>query len=137
MCNFEPFLLKGQPAVGVSQCTECGALTNYPPEMKRYKCLAGKGVNITVVTPEGCKVLKVIDPPKPRKPRTDCRHLGVVLRHQACETCQGEVKIKVLACGLHDECTIGKQLGELACCGACKDYVPLEKLLCETAIHNV
>ena len=58
----------------------------------------------------------------PPKPRIDCVHLGVVVDEIACPTCQGSVRIKVLACEFHQRCTLGRVLDGLACCVTCSDY---------------
>lgn len=62
--------------------------------------------------------------PPPAKPRGPCAHLGQFLRLEECATCggKGKTKLKVFACGLHGECTRGKQLGELAVCQGCDDW---------------
>ena len=56
----------------------------------------------------------------------DCQLRGSDLRLQECDTCTGKQRIKVFACVLHRECTIGKKLPGIACCapGQCADYVP-------------
>ena len=61
------------------------------------------------------------DAPSP-KPRGPCAHLGAEVRQLVCETCTGKTRIKVFACAIHGECTVGKQLEGLACCAGCKDY---------------
>jgi hypothetical protein len=35
--------------------------------------------------------------------------------------------IKVFACSIHGECTIGKQLDGVKCCATCGDYEPAAK----------
>lgn len=58
----------------------------------------------------------------------DCRWLGKApLRLVGCESCGGNVQIKVFACAVHGETTVGKQLEGLACCATCDDYQPREK----------
>lgn len=59
-------------------------------------------------------------PPRP-EPRGPCAHRGAELRLEECATCggKGKVKIKVFACALHGECTIGRRVGALALCQAC------------------
>ncbi|MFQ5732191.1 MAG: hypothetical protein ACE5KM_09570 [Planctomycetaceae bacterium] len=51
-----------------------------------------------------------------------CRHQGEHLRVQQCRSCAGSVRLKVFACPLHDECTIGKTISGIACCTLCDDY---------------
>jgi hypothetical protein len=60
--------------------------------------------------------------PAPAKPRTKpCKHLGDSVRTELCPTCNGKVKVKVLECAIHGECTIAKPMG-LACCLTCPAY---------------
>lgn len=65
-------------------------------------------------------------PVRPCRESKNCRHLGDELRREECPTCDPTYKIslKVLACSIHGECTIGKQLDGLACCATCPDYSP-------------
>ena len=51
-----------------------------------------------------------------------CDHRGSVLRKESCPSCCGNVLIKVFACKVHNECTIGHSLEEMACCYRCEDY---------------
>lgn len=58
-----------------------------------------------------------------------CLHLGEQTRVQRCETCAGNLRIKVMACAVFGECTIGtgKDKGRLpgvACCQGCNSYEP-------------
>lgn len=57
-----------------------------------------------------------------RRSESSCVHLGNEVRRQLCESCGGSVAIKVFACAVHGEATIGKDLHGLACCGTCADY---------------
>jgi hypothetical protein len=50
-----------------------------------------------------------------------CTSRGASTRQQECESCAGQIKIKVFACNKHTECTIGKQLPGIACCASCVD----------------
>jgi hypothetical protein len=51
-----------------------------------------------------------------------CRHRGVMLRRQGCETCLGNWQINVSACPVHGECTTHTQLPGVACCKLCDNY---------------
>lgn len=51
-----------------------------------------------------------------------CRHRGAEVRRQDCATCAGKVLLKVFACAVHGECTIGRQHDATACCATCPDY---------------
>jgi len=51
-----------------------------------------------------------------------CRHLGESVRKEACRACRGHVQVKVFACALHGECTLGRMLQGTACCARCPDY---------------
>ena len=48
-----------------------------------------------------------------------CIHRGDELRNELCPTCRGGVKVKVFACGVFGECTIGKRMSQIACCSTC------------------
>lgn len=56
-----------------------------------------------------------------------CSHRGAEIRQQECETCSGHQRIKVFACPLRGECTIGKKLPVIVCCAViadCGDFSP-------------
>jgi hypothetical protein len=55
-----------------------------------------------------------------------CVHIREVVRVVDCLGCSGNVLVKVYACELHGECTIGKQANNAACCAMCTDYRPGE-----------
>lgn len=58
-------------------------------------------------------------------PRSACQHFAAESRRAACETCAGQVQVKVFACGVYGECTLAKKIGSLACCAACERYEPV------------
>ena len=51
-----------------------------------------------------------------------CTHAGETRRVEECGTCGPGVRIKVLACTLHGECTVETIVGRLTCCASCEDY---------------
>lgn len=51
-----------------------------------------------------------------------CRHLGDSTRQQECDSCAGKTRIKIFACAIHGECTLGKKLEGLACCSGCGEW---------------
>jgi hypothetical protein len=51
--------------------------------------------------------------------------MGTEVRLQGCSSCGGSWQIKVFACAIHGECTLGKRLDGLACCSECQDYAPV------------
>lgn len=52
-----------------------------------------------------------------------CQHLGAATGERQCASCRGGgYRIKVFACALHVECTIGKQLPGIACCASCSHF---------------
>jgi hypothetical protein len=63
--------------------------------------------------------------PPPRDLSSACRHRGEVSREQSCPSCRGLVRLKVFACALHGECTIGRPLADVACCASCGDFAPV------------
>ena len=52
------------------------------------------------------------------------QHLGDELRREQCQTCQGNVQVKLFACAVFDECTLAKKLNGIAACenGRCRSY---------------
>lgn len=61
--------------------------------------------------------------PPPAHSRTQkCRHRGEEIGTEECPTCRGSVKVKVFTCDVHEECTLVKQLDDVACCRRCDDY---------------
>lgn len=54
--------------------------------------------------------------------RGRCVHLGGDTDHAVeCPTCVGNVRVKVFDCRRHGQCTIAKQLPNMACCANCDD----------------
>lgn len=51
-----------------------------------------------------------------------CDHLGAELRRQQCETCGGNVQVKVFACAARGQCTLAKPLDGIACCQGCTEF---------------
>lgn len=60
----------------------------------------------------------------PAPPRGPCRHRGGEVRQVQCQSCAGKVRLKVLSCAMHGECTVSKPAAGLACCEACPDHRP-------------
>ena len=56
----------------------------------------------------------------------DCLHLGPETRRVGCESCGGNVQVKVFACEVYGEATIAKQLQgvecHVECCATCESY---------------
>jgi hypothetical protein len=65
---------------------------------------------------------------RPAKVVADCRHRGAELRQVECASCGGNVRIKVFACALFGECTLGKPLPGVPTCEACSRYEDVEML---------
>lgn len=57
------------------------------------------------------------------KPQGPCAHLGAERRRVQCQSCGGNVQVKVFACAVHGECTLSKDVGVKVC--PCPDYKPL------------
>ena len=55
-------------------------------------------------------------PPKP------CTHIGEENGRIECPSCSGTVKVKTFVCAVHESCTLGKALDDVACCAGCEDY---------------
>lgn len=89
-----------------------------------------------IYTCQNCSQRHVKIPPSQRahypkrlckEPPGRCHHLGAEIRREDCTGCKGKrTQIKVFACAVHGECTLGKKLDGLACCAGCKDYQPKE-----------
>lgn len=61
------------------------------------------------------------------KPRTQrCQHLGQPTGFVECETCQGNVRLKVFACEKFMQATMKKPMNGLACCAVCREYQPMK-----------
>ncbi len=57
-----------------------------------------------------------------KQPPAACPHLGTDTgRRVLCDSCRGKVELKVLACGVYGECTVGKRVdGVAGCCSGCR-----------------
>ena len=56
-------------------------------------------------------------PPRPTAPANqDCPHRGDVVRLVSCPGCRGNVLIKLYACAVHGECTLGKAVDGVHVC---------------------
>lgn len=53
---------------------------------------------------------------------TKCTHLGNYLRTEGCTNCPGNVHLKVYACKVYNECTLGKSTGSIHSCEGCEDF---------------
>lgn len=101
---------------------ECGV--KFPTSEERFPifCCCGRVAETSdspLVT-EGSHNAAESLPATPRVVST-CRHRGAVAHLVDCPTCYGHVKVKTFACGIHGECTIGKQVDGLQCCRECPD----------------
>ena len=54
--------------------------------------------------------------------KADCIHRKNVISERECQTCSGNVRIKVFSCELHNSCTVRKPIEDLPCCITCEDY---------------
>lgn len=59
------------------------------------------------------------------KAQSDCKYLNTQNkpRLKTCESCSGNVQIKIFQCRLYKECTIYKQIDNIQVCHNCKDYI--------------
>src|SRR4051812_18246004 len=53
-----------------------------------------------------------------RKP-LPCIHLRGELGRTGCQSCPGNVEVKVFGCNLFGRCTLGKELPGISCCTTC------------------
>lgn len=56
----------------------------------------------------------------------ECVHRGDLIREQKCDSCRGNVNIKVFACALHGECTMFKKIPGVHKCDGCAARKPPE-----------
>jgi hypothetical protein len=105
-CEWKPLVMHGQEIQGVSRCVRCRRFVNHK---------IGELPNVVIKCGGGRKVVS-------SQAKSPCRHLGEQRRLQECDSCKGPVQIKVLECAIHGECTIGKKLESIACCGTCDNY---------------
>ena len=82
---------------GGVRCRRCGQMliTADPPERCHAACPAATG---------------------------ECRHFGEETRRVGCESCGGNVQIKVFACAAKGECTLGQPIEGIACCATCEGF---------------
>lgn len=57
------------------------------------------------------------------QPRAVCQFRGELVDEIECPSCRGTVMLKVFDCAQHERCTVGKPIGEMACCVTCEKYV--------------
>ena len=62
--------------------------------------------------------------PKPQRHemREQCHHRGEKIERVNCPTCQGNVRVTVFTCPLHERCTISKPIADAQTCRGCPDY---------------
>lgn len=89
------------------RCANCGHITKptaLPKERLHFRCRA-----------------------KPKQDRSrPCQHLGQPIGFVECPTCNGNVRLKVFACDIHQQTTMKKPMSGIACCATCREYVPLK-----------
>lgn len=59
---------------------------------------------------------------QPRQVDVQCRYLRAQAGERECHTCSGRVRVKTFGCALHGECSLGKQVDDVACCATCKQF---------------
>lgn len=60
------------------------------------------------------------------KERVHCQHLGQPTGFVECPTCQGNVRLKVFGCEIHNAATMKKPMAGIACCATCREYVAIK-----------
>ncbi len=56
-------------------------------------------------------------------PKGPCVHLGPPTgEFRDCPTCSGNVRLKVMGCGVHTTTTVGRKVDGVACCVGCPDF---------------
>jgi hypothetical protein len=97
----------------------------------RYKCTnpnvhgLGELNLITIKTCNTC-IFKTNDINKKIifNPKKLCINLLNLFESKKCNSCNGNVKIKVFNCIIHDKCTINKEITNIVCCKNCPSYKP-------------
>lgn len=63
-------------------------------------------------------------PPAAAPPTPPCVHLGQPTGETiACQSCTGQVQIKLFTCAVHGSCSLAKPVGR-PCCAGCDSYTP-------------
>lgn len=66
-----------------------------------------------------------------------CPHLGEKIRTENCESCNGNVMLKVLGCAVHGECCVGpKTVGQVRTCQKCPDHPSRTKSTTNSQTHH-
>ncbi len=56
-------------------------------------------------------------------PQGPCKFLGPPTgQFRDCPTCSGNVRLKVMGCGVHTTCTVGRKVDGVACCVGCTEF---------------
>jgi glycosyltransferase involved in cell wall biosynthesis len=100
------------------QTTRQSALFLHLPR-GRFRCLScGKEIESSDKIAHDCQGRRS----KPAKTDISCIHRGDEVRRVICDSCGGrKVELKVFACALHKECTLGKPQPGLRSCTKCAD----------------
>ena len=57
--------------------------------------------------------------------RGSCVHLGPPTGEvRSCASCGGSVRLKVMGCEIHGQCTVGRKIDGMASCVGCPDFKP-------------
>lgn len=92
-----------------------------------YECGSPKlviiGDGVTAETCAHCYCRDHADGPAWPVARSACAHLGPETGGAVeCPTCAGTVRLKLMACAVHGQCTTAKRVEGVACCAGCPDY---------------
>lgn len=63
-------------------------------------------------------------PIRPR-PKDECAHRGELLRTAPCQSCSGEVQVKIRGCAVHGECTLSVKDVGVQRCRDCLAFQPV------------
>lgn len=103
--NFKP----GRP-LQEGMCRNCWL---YRQHMPTHRAQGGTGEwkNGTIV--DGA-------PPPIHIPELNCVHLGQPTGEmRKCPSCTGDVDVKLFGCAIHTQCTVAKEVADIACCAKC------------------
>ena len=93
--------------------------------LRRSQNSTRRSTKIAVSRQPVAEQIEQVERRTPDKKRGPCTHLGGELRRVLCKSCRSTVRIKVMNCAVHGECTVRKPVpGVSAVCRSCTDWTP-------------
>ena len=115
----------------IATCGKCGYQfhTRQVDGSRCHKdCKSGGRCEFSLTPETNADRVALLSPPllvSPSPPlASPCVHLGPPTGETiACQSCTGQVKIKLFACAVHGQCSLAKPVGR-QCCAGCESYTP-------------